>query len=121
MIRGIDACSPHGGTPTRGRFNQINFQDQESRRSDVDFAQRAAVYAVAPHLQNLEQQNSELRQRLAIEARHSLDQRVEQALPNYREIDRDPRWHRWLLSVDPLSGCTRQQLLNQAVASTDAG
>ena len=67
-------------------------------------AATAAVHAVAFHLQNLEQQNAELRQRLAVEARHSLDQRVEQAIPNYRDIDRDPRWHRWLLTVDPLSG-----------------
>ena len=62
-----------------------------------DFAQRAALHAVAPHLQNLVQQNAELRQRLAIEARHNLDAEVERAVPNYREIDQDLRWHRWLL------------------------
>ena len=54
------------------------------------------MHAVAPHLQNLEQQNADLRQRLAVEARHPFDQRVERAVPNYREIDRNPRWHRWL-------------------------
>ena len=78
------------------------------------------MHAVAPHLQNLEQQNADLRQRLAVEARHSLDQRVERAVPNYREIDQDPRWHRWLLSLDPLSGCARQQPLNQAIVGSDA-
>ena len=78
------------------------------------------MHAVAPHLQNLEQQNADLRQRLAVEARHSFDQRVERAVPNYREIDRNPRWHRWLLSLDPLSGCARQQPLNQAIVGSDA-
>ena len=75
------------------------------------------VHAFARHLHNLEQQNAELRQRLAIEARHRLDQQVERAVPNYREIDQDPRWHQWLLSSDPLSGRQRQQLLNDAIAS----
>ena len=75
---------------------------------------------MAPHLQNLEQQNIELRQRLARETRHRLDQAVEQAVPNFREIDRDPYWHRWLLSTDPLSGRMRQDLLNEAIAAADA-
>jgi hypothetical protein len=48
----------------------------------VDFAQRAAVHAVAPHLQNLRQQNAALQQRLAQEARRNLDQRVAAAVPD---------------------------------------
>jgi hypothetical protein len=74
------------------------------------------MHAVAPHLQNLEQQNADLRQRLAVEARHSFDQRVERAVPNYREIDRNPRWHRWLLSLDP-SGCASAE---PAIVGSDA-
>ena len=83
----------------------------------INVTQRAALQAVAPHLQNLESQNVALRQRLAVEARHRLDQRVERAVPDYREIDRDPQWHRWLLGVDTLTGRVRQQLLNDAIAS----
>jgi hypothetical protein len=49
------------------------------------------LHAVAPHLQNLVQQNAELRQRLAIEARHNLDAEVERAVPNYRTIGRSTR------------------------------
>ena len=44
---------------------------QEDVQSDgpdlVDFAQRAAVHAVSPHLQHLEAQNQELQARLARE------------------------------------------------------
>jgi hypothetical protein len=86
----------------------------------VDFTQRAAVQAVAPHLQALDQQNHELRQRLAAEARHRLDQQVEAAIPNWRDLDQHPDWHQWLLGIDPLSGELRQNLLNQAKASGDA-
>ena len=65
-----------------------------------------------------EQQNLELQNRLAREARARLDAVVERAVPNYREIDQDPRWHNWLRSVDPLSGRVRQTLLDEAIAST---
>jgi hypothetical protein len=83
----------------------------------VDFAQRAAAQAMAPHLQNLNAENAELRQQLAREARYRLDAQVAAAIPNYREIDRDPRWHQWLMTLDPLTGQIRQQLLNDAIAS----
>jgi hypothetical protein len=86
----------------------------------LDVTQRAALHAVAPHLQALESQNAELQRRLAVEARRNLDQQVELAVPNYREIDRDPRWHRWLLGVDVLSGRVRQQLLNEAISTAQA-
>lgn len=86
----------------------------------IDVTQRAALHAVAPHLQALESQNAELQARLAREARRNLDQQVELAVPNYREIDRDPRWHRWLLGIDVLSGRVRQQLLNEAISSAAA-
>jgi hypothetical protein len=86
----------------------------------IDLTQRSALHAVAPHLENLEAQNAELRQRLAREARHRLDQQVAAALPDFRERDRDPEWHRWLLGYDTYSGRVRQQLLNEAIASGSA-
>jgi hypothetical protein len=86
----------------------------------LDFTQRAATQAVAPQLQNLQQQNIELQQRLAQEARHRLDQAVAYAVPNYLEIDRDPRWHNWLLGIDVYSRRVRQQLLNEAIATANA-
>jgi hypothetical protein len=97
--------------------NYLTQNDVDNYGRDLlDVAQRAAMQTVAPHLQNLEYQNAQLRQHLAKEARHRLDQQVEAAVPNFREIDRDPRWHRWLLGIDPLTGRPRQVLLNDAVA-----
>jgi predicted metal-dependent phosphoesterase TrpH len=86
----------------------------------IDVTQRAALHAVGPHLAQLEQQNAQLQQRLALEARRRLDDQVARAVPDYREVDRDPRWHRWLLGIDTLSGRVRQQLLNEAIANGDA-
>jgi hypothetical protein len=70
----------------------------------VDFSQRAALLAVVPHIQALDQQNAELQRRLSREARFRLDAEVERAVLNYRDIDQNPEWHQWLLTVDPLSG-----------------
>jgi hypothetical protein len=96
-------------------------QDEQNYGKELlDVTQRAALHAIAPHLQSLEAQNAELQARLAKEARRALDQAVEIAVPNYREIDRDPRWHRWLLGIDVLSGRVRQQLLNEAISAAQA-
>jgi hypothetical protein len=86
----------------------------------LDVSQRAALHALAPHLQALENSNADLQRRLAREARHNLDQQVERAVPNYREIDRDPRWHRWLTGIDVYTGTSRQALLNIAIQDGSA-
>src|SRR5262249_29376158 len=36
------------------------------------------------------------------------------------EIDRDPRWHKWLMEPDEFTGRPRQLLLNEAIARGDA-
>ena len=96
-------------------------QDVQDYGADlVNFSQRAAYDAVAPKLQALESQHAELQYRFAQEARARLDMAVERAIPNYRELDQHPDWHRWLLGIDPLSGRVRQQLLDDAKASGDA-
>jgi hypothetical protein len=41
-------------------------------------------------------------------------------VPNWREINRDPRWFGWLNSPDVYSGYLRQELLNDATAKGDA-
>lgn len=86
----------------------------------IDFTRRAATEAVAPHLQRLEQTNAQLKEQLAREARFRLDQAVEASVPNYREIDANPRWHKWLLGLDLYTGRVRQHLLNEAIARADA-
>jgi hypothetical protein len=75
---------------------------------------------MAPQLAAMHEDNAALRERLAVEARHRLDQQVAAAVPNFREIDRDPRWHEWLLATDALSGRQRQVLLNDAIAQGNA-
>ena len=94
--------------------------EQNYGRELLDVSQRAALHALAPTLQQIQEDNAQLRQRLAQEQRHRLDQQIEHALPDFRERDRDPRWHTWLRGIDNLSGRVRQQLLNEATASGNA-
>jgi hypothetical protein len=101
--------------------NYLTRQDEDNYGRDLlDVAQRAAMHTIAPHLQSLAQQNNALQRQLAKEQRRQMDQAVEAAVPNFREIDRNPRWHRWLLGTDELAGKTRQVLLDDAIAKYSA-
>jgi hypothetical protein len=99
----------------------LTHEDVQNYGSELlDVAQRSALHALAPVVQNLEQQHEQLQRRLAHEARRNLDAAVERQIPNYREIDRDPRWHRWLLGIDTYTGQSRQALLNIAIMDNSA-
>jgi hypothetical protein len=86
----------------------------------IDFAQRAAAQYAAPHLQRVEEENAEMRRQIAIQTRARLDADLAAAVPNWREIDNDPRWLAWLSETDPLTGATRQRVLDDAIAAGSA-
>src|SRR6516225_5909520 len=97
--------------------NYLTAEDEQAYGRDLlDVSQRAALNAIAPYIQDLNAQNAQLRQRVARDSKRVMDQAVEQAIPNYREIDSDQRWHSWLLQRDALSGEIRQTLLNHAIS-----
>jgi hypothetical protein len=58
----------------------------------LDVSRRAALDATAPHLEYLQQQNAQLQQQLSRDRRRALDEKAAAAVPDYREIDRDPNW-----------------------------
>jgi len=86
----------------------------------LDLAQRAALHATAPELQRINDQNESLRRQLAQEQRRGLYQSLDSQVPNWREIDNSPQWRQWLTDPHELSGHTRQQWLNDALAKGDA-
>jgi len=106
--------------PPRPQQYLTKEDEQNYGRDLLDVAARAALQTVAPRIQTLEQQNVELRRQLARQDRRAMDIAVESAVPNFREIDRNPRWHRWLLGIDVLSGRVRQTLLNDAISAGSA-
>jgi len=55
-----------------------------------------------------------------VQQRRRLEQALDREIPNWREFDRDPRWHAWLYTTHLYSTLTRQQHLNAAAASGNA-
>jgi hypothetical protein len=86
----------------------------------LDVAIRSARHAMAPVVDRLEQENEQLRDHVAREVQRNLQQRVEAAVPDWRQVNEDPRWLSWLQGYDGLSGYKRQDMLNDATAKGDA-
>jgi len=57
------------------------------------------LHAITPHLQDLQNQNADLRSQVVRERRRALDERVAALVPDYQTIDADPAWHRWLIGA----------------------
>jgi len=49
--------------------------------------------------------------------RHKLEQALDRAIPEWREINQRPEWLQWLRTSHPYSGFSHQQLLDDAVAT----
>ena len=87
----------------------------------LDVIQRGARQTMAPILDRLAERDEQLREGLQRAAKTAIDRALDAAVPNWREINQDPRWIQWLNSLEPYSGYRRQDLLNDAVAQGDAG
>jgi hypothetical protein len=86
----------------------------------LDVAIRAARHAVSPELAQLREENQQLHDEVGRAAKLAIDQVLDREVPNWREINADPRWLGWLAQVDEFNGCSRQSLLNDAVARGNA-
>lgn len=117
VLRAPRAPAP-GNTPPAPLLTP---QDEEDYGKPlIDFAQRAALAAVAPKMTELENRNQELSQRLARSALTDMRADVTASVPNWREINRNPRFLAWLRLPDIYSGDVRQALLNRATQAADA-
>jgi hypothetical protein len=77
-------------------------QDEENYGSDfIDFSKRAAIDAVRPELQRLHAENQNLRAFAAQTQRATIEQALDRAVPDWREIYNDPRFAQWLSAPDP--------------------
>jgi hypothetical protein len=72
-------------------------------------------------IRRLRDENQQLQDQLSSTAKVAIDQALDAAVPNWREINQNEEFHRWLLLPDVLSGVVRDRLLKDAVAAADAG
>jgi hypothetical protein len=85
----------------------------------LDFTQRAAVDAVQPRLQEMRQENERLKQELERNTKRTFNDALSSAMPDWREIDNNPRWRQWLSLPDLYSNQLRQTLLQDAIRAGD--
>ena len=96
-------------------------EDAQNYGTDlIDLTKRAAMDAVAPKLNELEQENQQLRQRVNHQSQMGVVQTLDMKVPNWREINRDPNFKRWLSLRDIYSGVVRKQMLDAAYQAADA-
>jgi hypothetical protein len=87
----------------------------------IDLTRRAAADALQPALNQLRQENAQLRQLAQRNQNSTIQQALDQAIPDWRSTYHDPDFADWLSEPDPYAGETRSQLLRRAVAAGDAG
>src|SRR5262245_18294455 len=86
----------------------------------LDVAQRAAQHAMGPELQQLRDENQDLRDEVSRAAKTAIDQYLDANVPNWREINADERFHQWLLQPEQYSGIIRDRLLKDAANAANA-
>ncbi len=86
----------------------------------VDMVKRAAREAIAPDLQSIEHRTQQVSQRVQQNSAQGIYATLEQHIPNWKEINVDPRFKSWCRSQDVYSRQVRGKLLNDAFQAADA-
>lgn len=99
----------------------ITPEDLERHGADtVDFVQRAAREALQSEIDRVAEENSQVKQELSRSRKAIMNQELTREVPNWREVNKDPRFLAWLRKPNIYSGRSNQELLNEASRSADA-
>lgn len=86
----------------------------------VAFIRERAQAEAERRIAELKQSQQLVEQRIALSENERFFAQVDAAIPNWRDIDKDPEWLGWLEEYDPVLGAPRQAAINQAVQSRDS-
>jgi hypothetical protein len=93
----------------------------------LDVMKRAAEEKFSPVLSDLSKQVADLQSRLTVvnqtvvaDKRTEMNEDLNTALPNWLEVNRDPKFLDWLALPDTYSGAIRHELLTKAYAANDS-
>jgi hypothetical protein len=99
----------------------ITKEDIDTYGNDfLSVAQRAALEAVRPTLQKLEQRNQNLERQLQNQASRTIELALSNEVPNWEAINVSPKFKSWLRLRDIYSNRVRQDLLTEAHRAADA-
>lgn len=86
----------------------------------VNYIRERAQAEAERRIAELKQSQQAVEQRIAQSEHERFFAQVDAAIPNWRDIDKDPAWLGWLEEYDPMLGAPRQAAVNQAVKERDA-
>ena len=86
----------------------------------IDLMQRAALEAAAPLIEDVKQQNQQLKAELGKQTMRAFYSALDADLPDWRTINKDPAFLQWLRLPDIYAGRVRKDLLNEAVNAANA-
>jgi len=105
--------------PTR----HLTPQDEETFGTDfIDVARRAALDAIAssPDVTALKRENQALKQRVNRSGQLTVNQILDQEVPDWRALSATPQFQSWVHSRDIYSGVVRKKMLDAAYQAADA-
>ena len=108
----------HAAPPQQPLVTQLD--EQQFGTEVIDLARRVARETLAPELQSLRGENEQLRSQLQRTGKQTIFSVLDERLPEWRQINVDPAFKRWLSLPDIYSGGIRQRLLDAAVKAADA-
>src|ERR1035437_473498 len=121
LLQGRQPQQQHRQQPAAPAAKLITPEDEVAFGSElIDLARRAAQETVGPELDALKHQNAQLTQQARQEAQTRVGQLLDREIPNWREINSDPRFLNWLRLRDVYSGQVRKQMLNVAYQAANA-
>jgi hypothetical protein len=86
----------------------------------VDFVTRAARGAVEPDLNQVTQQLRQTSQRVQQTARQRMEGELDGSMPEWRQLNTNPRFKQWASLPDIYSRQLRRDLINDAAKAADA-
>lgn len=99
----------------------ITDADKEAFGDDlINLARRAAQETMGPEIDAVKQENARLRNKMQQDAQMGVGQLLDRDIPNWREINRDPRFIQWLRLPDIYSRKPRKAMLSEAYQAADA-
>ena len=103
-------------------MTQVTQRDVDNYGHDtIRMAKRAATDALSPAVRTLAQQNREIQQQLQKLQARDIYAALDQAQPDWREINKSPDFWDWLRLPGELSGVEKQRMLNDAFSVGDTG
>lgn len=121
---GVQHHAPAAGQDaSRGQShgNLITDQDRETYGDDmIDLARRAALEAVSPELTALKQENADLKKSQLSGAQKDLRAQLSRFVPNWKNIQADPRWQQFLRLPNVYTNEVRGKMLKAAWDAGDA-